>query len=55
MLNNNSILIKHGGGHLNLLPMPEEIREQYFADKDWDWLSPEQIVFIGDTAYICLY
>ena len=36
--------------------MPESIREQYFAGKDWKELDlSEQLVFAGDTAYLCVY
>ena len=52
---NRSFLIFMGGGHLNLIPMPEDIRDRYFAGRNWDSLSPEQIVFIGDTVFISLY
>ncbi|MCR5782430.1 MAG: glucosyltransferase domain-containing protein [Clostridia bacterium] len=36
--------------------MPESIREQYFAGKDWKELDlSEQLIFAGDTAYLCVY
>ncbi len=35
--------------------MTAEIYEEYFEGKDWDAYSDEQIVFEGDTMYICTY
>ncbi len=38
------------------IDMPEEIYKKYFAKKQWDYYKPEeQLVFIGDTLYICVY
>lgn len=37
------------------VPMKEAIYNEYFANKDWDAYSPEQIVFKDDTMYICTY
>lgn len=35
--------------------MTEKIYNTYFAGKDWNAYSDEQIVFEGDTMYICTY
>ena len=35
--------------------MDEEVYEKYFAGKDWQAYSDEQIVFVEDTMYICTY
>ena len=35
--------------------MDAEIYNEYFAGKDWDAYSDEQIVFDGDTMYLCTY
>lgn len=36
--------------------MPEAVYEQYFKGKNWDvFVADEQLVFIGDTLYICNY
>ena len=38
------------------IDMPEEIYKKYFAKKQWDYYKPEeQLVFIDDTLYICVY
>ncbi len=33
----------------------DEKMAEFFAEKDWDHFSPDQIVMIGDTAHICRY
>lgn len=43
------------GRHFNEVDMDTEIYNKYFADRDWDSFSPEQIIVVGDTAYIALY
>ena len=35
--------------------MTKEMYNTYFAGKDWNAYSDEQIVFEGDTMYICTY
>lgn len=35
--------------------MDKEIYLEFFKDKDWDTFTEEQIVFEGDTMYICTY
>ena len=42
-------------GHLNWIKVPEQIHNKYFKDKNWTCYSEEQIVFEGDTMYICIY
>lgn len=38
------------------IKVPEEIYEQYFAQKDWDSFdAEEQMIFDGDTLYIAIY
>lgn len=34
---------------------PLDKYEDYFASKDWDQLSQEQLIFEGDTLYLCIY
>ncbi len=34
---------------------PEEKYVEYFASKDWDQLSQEQLIFDGDTLHLCVY
>lgn len=35
---------------------PEDVYTEYFKDKDWDTFDlNEQLVIIGDTAYLCVY
>ena len=41
--------------HLKLVEVPEEIHNKYFKNKNWTNYSEEQIVFEGDTMYICIY
>lgn len=39
-----------------LYEMPDEVYRQYFAGKDWHELDlTEQLVLIGDSAYLCVY
>jgi hypothetical protein len=34
----------------------EQAYQKFFAGKDWDTFNPsEQLIFVGDTAYLCLY
>ena len=41
---------------LTKVDMPEEIIAEYYAGKDWNETSiEEQVVIIGDTAYICCW
>ena len=36
--------------------MPESVYREYFAEKNWDTLDlNEQLVIIGDSAYLCVY
>ena len=36
--------------------MPEDVYRRYFKGKDWDTLNlNEQLVFLDDTAYLCVY
>ena len=35
--------------------MKASIYNEYFDGKDWEAYSDEQIVFEGDTMYICTY
>ena len=44
-----------GESNLKRVEMPDEIYIKYFSGKNWNELSQEQIICIGDTAYICLY
>lgn len=37
------------------IPMPDEIYEEYFQDKDWQSFQAEQVEIIGDTVYIMVY
>ena len=37
------------------VPMDEEIYNENFLGKDWDAYAEEQIVFKGDTMYLCTY
>lgn len=41
--------------NLTEIKMDEEIYKQYFKDKDWNEFSEEQIVFIDETMYYCIY
>lgn len=43
------------GRRFDVVEFDPEVYEQYFAGKDWDVLSEEQVVCIGDTAYIVYY
>lgn len=43
------------GRTFELVDMPDDIYQDYFYGKNWDTLSEEQIICIGDTAYIALY
>lgn len=38
-----------------IVEMPPDIWAEYFVDKDWDVLSEEQVVCIGDTAFVVWY
>lgn len=35
--------------------MDKDIYEQYFEGKNWDNFDPEQVVIVGNTAYIAIY
>lgn len=40
----------------NEVTVPDSIFNEYFKGKDWNGFYPqEQLVFVGDTVYICLY
>ncbi|MDR2406907.1 MAG: hypothetical protein LBE13_02170, partial [Bacteroidales bacterium] len=51
----NFIFKMQGLDKLERVQMPDEIFQKYFAGRNWDTLSPEQVVFENDTVYICLY
>lgn len=38
------------------VPVLDEVKERYFKDKNWNSFNVnEQLVFEGDTAYLCAY
>lgn len=43
------------GRRFDVAEFDSAVYDQYFAGKDWDVLSEEQVVCIGDTAYIVYY
>ncbi len=44
------------GRGYNKIGMPDEIYQEYFANKNWDaWCPEEQLVFEGDTLYWVKY
>lgn len=43
------------GRRFDVVEFEPAVYEKYFAGKDWDELSEEQVVCIGDTAYIVYY
>lgn len=50
-----NVLKTFAGRNLNKIELPEEIHEKYFKGKDWNYYDEEQLVFIGDTVYLCVY
>ena len=45
-----------GGRLFNVRYLTEEERSRYFGDRDWTvYLPEEQLVFEGDTLYLCVY
>lgn len=45
-----------GGRTFEKVDMDEGIYDAYFADKNWDVIDlSEQLVVVGDTAYLCVY
>ncbi len=56
IMNSRGYPPKEGEPGLKVSEMPEQIRSRYFADKDWTALDPdEQLVFVGDCAYLCVF
>ncbi len=44
------------GRHFKKVKCDEEIYDQYFKDKDWNYLDlSEQLIFQGDTVYWCIF
>lgn len=44
------------GRHLEAVEMPEDVYAEHFAGKNWQGLDlDEQLVIIGDTAYLAVY
>ncbi|WP_028263762.1 glucosyltransferase domain-containing protein [Atopobium fossor] len=44
------------GTELTNVSVPAEVNERYFKDRDWDRFNVhEQLVFEGNTAYLCTY
>ncbi len=43
------------GRRFEIVPFGEDLYERYFADRNWDSFDREQVMIIGDTAYIVLY
>ena len=41
--------------NFNWINVPEEIHNKYFKEKNWICYSEEQLVFVDDTLYICIY
>jgi len=45
-----------GGKKFTKTEMPDEVYAEYFEGKDWDYFVPdEQLIFINDTVYWCIY
>lgn len=52
----NSLVWVMTGRHFESIEMDQEIYDQYFKDKNWDYFDlSEQLVFDGDTVYWCIY
>lgn len=49
------ILEIYGNRELNGVEVPEQIHNKYFKGKNWNCFDEEQLVFEGDTLYICIY
>lgn len=51
-----SLLQKISGRYFEKIENQEEIYNEYFKDKDWDYFDlSEQLVIIGDTVYWCIF
>ena len=44
-----------GNRKLEKIPMNKKIYDENFKGKNWDSLSKNQFVFVGDTLYYCVY
>lgn len=52
----NSLIWKVTGRHFEDIGNQQEIYDQYFKDRNWDYLDlSQQLVIIGDTAYWCIF
>lgn len=52
----NSLIWQVTGRHFEKVEGREEIYDQYFKGKNWDYLNlTEQLVIIDDTAYWCIF
>lgn len=49
------ILEVYGNRKLEGVEVPKAVHDKYFAGKDWDCYDKEQLVFVDDTLYICIY
>ncbi len=52
-----SLLVYSSAGRsYEIVQMDKDIEEEYFAGKDWDSFdADEQMIFLGDTLYWCIY
>ena len=44
----------YSGEKYNKVETPSNIIER-FAEENWDFYNPDQLVFEGNTLYICLF
>lgn len=44
----------YSGEHFNQLEVPNEYKEE-FLQKDWEFFDKEQLIFVENNLYICLY
>ena len=48
------VLEFYSGETYNIVETPNDVKQK-FLEHDWKFYTPEQLVFNGDTLYICLY
>ena len=48
------VLEFYSGETYNIVETPNDVKQK-FLEHDWKFYTPEQLVFNGNTLYICLY
>ena len=55
ILSNAGAINYYTNRNLERIKMPANVYDKYFKGKNWDTLEKEQLIFINDVLYFCIY